>query len=135
MGKHELMFDDPALFADDDVGRSIPSRTTDPETSHAAFQSILVTASNQRGKLLLPYRYATDGLTDEEAQERSGVPVRSCWWKRCSELREVGLIVATGDVRKGQAGVERMVCVITPEGRAKLREIEQGTLFEWDSTP
>lgn len=42
-------------------------------------------------KILESFAWADS--TDEEASERAdGVHPRSCWWKRCSELRAEGLI-------------------------------------------
>jgi hypothetical protein len=106
------------------VGRTIPSRSTDPDTSHEAARQIRVTANNQRGKLLVGYRWVPRGLTDEEAQVRAGVSPLSCYWKRCSELREAGLIETTGETRKGRSGVLRMVCALTPDGLRVLAGLD-----------
>lgn len=112
------------MVTDEWIGRTIPSRNTDPQTSHDAASRIIVTANNQRGKLLAPYfsqvALERQGLTDDEAQELSGVGILSCWWKRCSELREGGFIEWTGMVRKGSADVDRMVCKVTGLGIATL---------------
>lgn len=119
VARYNEMADDP------DVGRVIPSRASDPGTSHAAAQSIIVSAKNQRGKLLRVYGGVDFGLTDDEAQERSGVSPHSCYWKRCSELRDGGYIAPTGRTRTGRAGVQRIVCQITDEGRRALRRIDE----------
>lgn len=107
----------PSLF---DETRVIPSRTTDPETSHAAAKQIVVKAGTQRWHLLAAFA-AHDheyGLTDEEAaQASSGVSLFSEYAKRCSELREAGLIEPTGDTRPGSAGPQRIVSRITANGR------------------
>lgn len=104
------------------LGTVIPSRATDPHTSHAAAEAIRVTARNQRGRLLRAYAGRPLGLTDDEAQAcAADVSELSCYWKRCSELRAAGLIVATGETRKGRAGVDRLVCALTSTGKAALR--------------
>lgn len=53
---------------------------------------------SQAGRLLLAYYQefaetgAARGLTAEEARAKSGLSVRSCFWKRVGELRDAGLI-------------------------------------------
>jgi hypothetical protein len=119
----ETLFDPP-------VGRTVPTRYSDPDTSHEAERLIRVTANNQRGKLLAAYRWAPQGFTDDEAQTTAGVSPASCYWKRCSELRDAGFIVPTGITRKGRAGVQRIVCALTPLGLKMLRDIDmEGPLF------
>lgn len=106
----------------------------EPGTHHAPSpETVLttVTADSQRGRLLLEYWEAsTAGLTDEEAATAARIPDRSCWWKRSSELRQAGLIQPMEDddgsilTRTGQAGMPRVVCVITPEGEAMAAGLE-----------
>lgn len=100
----------------------IPSRTTDPETSHAAAAEIKVRAGTQRAKLLdAHYRgneWDPSGLTDEQAMKWAGVSATSEFAKRCSELREGGFIEPTGETRPGSAGPQRIVSRITPKGIA-----------------
>jgi hypothetical protein len=116
------------------VARTIPSRTSDPGTSHAAEVSVRITGDNQRGLLLKAFRdRAADaaeaedddrGLTDEEAANRAvGVSLWSEYAKRCSELRDAGLIVQTGETRKGDAGRPRIVSAITDQGQAVLASL------------
>jgi hypothetical protein len=70
--------------------------------------------------LLSLYEYAD--LTDEQAGNLSGLAQRPkcCYWKRCSELRAKGYIVATGETRISSAGSAMQVCAITAEGRKAL---------------
>lgn len=79
---------------------------------------------NQKMRLLIQYRTAgDDGLTDEQAAQAAGLyGGTTCWWHRCSDLRADYLIEqhAVPQERKGSAGVERMVCVISDAGRAVL---------------
>lgn len=98
-----------------------PSRSTDPATSHKA-EPHRVTARNARGKLLRAFAEtsAVDGLTDEQAAHRALVSPSSEYAKRCSELREAGLIEPTGEERRGNSGQSRMVSRITEAGRVAL---------------
>lgn len=106
--------------------RTIPARRTDPATSHAATEAVTVRAGTQRHRLLAAFGLpaAVQGLTDEEAADLAdGVPYRSEYAKRCSELRAGGLIDPTGDTRPGVAGHERIVSRITDRGRAELARL------------
>lgn len=100
---------------DDDDPRKLGVRKSDPDTSHAAASNpkYLVRAGTQRYKLLLTYTQGSH--TADEAQELSGVDVRSCYWKRLSELREDGYLRRIGE-RNGQ-----MVCTLTEAGAEALR--------------
>lgn len=110
------------------VARVIPSRRTDPGTSHQADRAIVIKANTQRGRLLATFGATPhaenghqEGLTDEEAMNLTeGVSPYSEYAKRCSELRDAGLIETTGETRKGQAGTPRIVSRITDAGRAAL---------------
>ena len=87
------------------------ARTSDPITSHLGAADVEPRALTQRGRLLAAFRAHPDGLTDEEAAILAvGVSYRSCWWKRCSELRDLGLIEPTGEMREGSQGSKRIVC-------------------------
>lgn len=91
-----------------------------------------VSPDSQRGRLLLAYAEIGEmGHTDEEAARAAQIPDRSCWWKRCGELRRAGLIepVIAGEddipvQRVGSAGTMRTVCRITPEGYAAVARFE-----------
>ena len=112
--------DDPSVEA-----RLVPKRVrrTDPATSAEGAKAVSVRAGSQKAKLLRAYAEAdTDGvaLTDEDAAARAELPVRSCFWKRCGELREAGLIEFTGETRMASAGVNRNLSRITEAGRAAL---------------
>jgi hypothetical protein len=112
----------------DDLGDVIPSRSTDPDTSHVATAEIRVKAGSQRARLLAAFHDVDvrinlsglhEGLTDEEAMGYAiGVSPGSEYAKRCSELREGGFIEPTGETRAGSAGPQRIVSRITPKGRA-----------------
>lgn len=119
------------LFSTDDswpdlaeYGHTIPARATDPQTSHAATRAIVVRAGTQRHYLLAQFA-AGDHLTDEQAMEASPfVRPTSEYAKRCSELRDAGLIEPTGETRPGTAGPQRIVCRITELGRKALHHGE-----------
>lgn len=108
------------LSIDDALGDVIPSRNTDPGTSHAAAKDIRVKAGSQRALLLRAfYSYDQFGCTDDKAMIwAEGVSPYSEFSKRCSELREGGFIEPTGETRPGSAGPQRIVSRITDKGRA-----------------
>jgi hypothetical protein len=102
------------------------ARATDPATSHTAADSVAYRSRSQKARLLAAYghdyygRNGEVGLTDDEAALRAGLE-RSCFWKRCGELRADGMIADTGTTRRGPIhGEPRMVCIITAAGRAVL---------------
>ena len=99
------------------------ARRSDPATSHKAAscpQSIMKWSSN---KHLLLLAYAKRSMTDEHAEVQSGVRIAG-FWKRCSELRALGLIEPTGKTEIAKTGKEVMVSRITPRGREVLQSIK-----------
>lgn len=86
-------------------------RRRDHRTSVDGARSVAYRAGSAKARLIDVYRAAPAGLTDEEAAVAAALPPRSCWWKRCNELRAAGAIRATGHTRVGSAGVPRIVCV------------------------
>lgn len=100
--------------ADHRLGRT---RRDDHATSIAGAASVAYRAGTQKAALLAAYQAAgAAGLTDEEAAEAAGISLRSCYWKRCGELRQDGVIAPTGQTRSGDAGVDRIVCRATSTG-------------------
>lgn len=102
------------------------ARRTDPVTSHLAAVGTPGRVS-QRNRILLGYALANRwSLTDEQAAEEAGVSPRSCWWRRCSELRELGHIAPLRNedglihVMSSQ-GKQVMTSMITPAGKQYLR--------------
>lgn len=115
------------IFVDASDPRVIPSRTTDPATSHAAARTITVKAGTQRAKLLKAFMlFDVFGGTDEQAMiacQSYGVSPSSEYSKRCSELREAGLIEPTGETRTGASGHQRIVSRITEAGRKVVQSL------------
>jgi hypothetical protein len=103
-----------------EIGHVIPSRRTDPLTSHMAAEAIAIPARSQRARILIAFSRVEDA-TDDYAAQVAGISLLSCYWKRCSELREDGFIRPTGEVRPGWSGQDRIVCRITDKGLAVLR--------------
>jgi hypothetical protein len=68
--------------------------------------------------LLTQYYYSTLGLTDEEAHARAVIDGHDIkgYWKRCSDLRSLGLIQDTGTRRTLLSGSQGIVCAITQQG-------------------
>lgn len=99
-------------------------RAQDTPTSRAGAQNVRLRLHSQQALLLAVYAHpaAINGITDEEAGERSGLAdqPRCCYWKRCSELRHKGLIRDTGRVQQGTSGSYMMLCEITDAGLAEF---------------
>jgi hypothetical protein len=101
-------FDDLPLF-----------RNTDPEGSVNGAKHITPKRGSQAYSLLIAYMGSpVYGLTDEEACTIRGI---HHGWKRCADLRRLGLIEPTGDMRPTVAGVNAMVCRITQAGLEALK--------------
>lgn len=101
--------------------RVIPSRHSDPQTSHDGEKDVAMRANSQKYKLLSVY--AKNGrMNSEHAAQLAGLSPLSCYWKRCSELHlDMGYLMDTGKTEVGRAGSARIVYEITDWGRAALR--------------
>lgn len=102
-------------------------RHDDHSTSNAGAAEVAKRAGGQKRLLLQAFADAgVFGLNDEQAAERAGLPMRSCWWKRCGELRALGLVRYAHDEHGAEitsiasSGVPRKISVITPLGRSTL---------------
>lgn len=121
------IYSHPDLFSTLDTLDVSPGRTRrdDHATSRAGAQSVAFRAGTQKAALLRAYEDVDQvGMTDEDAATRAGLSIRSCYWKRCGELRAAGLIEETGETSPGEAGVPRIVCRITTLGLRVLRDAE-----------
>lgn len=98
------------------------ARRTDPWTSHAAATASRPTAQTHRDALMRVYESHPDGLTDEEAAQKAGITAGG--WKRCSELRALGLIRDTGQVRPGSSGRACIVCAV-PQSPTTLFQLTE----------
>jgi hypothetical protein len=109
-----------SLFNELDVPVIHMSRRDDPPTSKGAAQIVKTNAKTQRFQLLKAYfdHRLFSALTDDQAAEFCGLRtiISNSWWKRCSELRNLGLIKQVGTAISPFTGVERMTCEITNEG-------------------
>jgi hypothetical protein len=117
-------------------------RTGDHATSVAGARSVAFRAGSQLHRLLHGYAMAASadiyggpnrGWTDEHVAEFTGL-LRSCFWKRCGELRADGLIETIPGpgpdgvlTCPGSAGVPRIVCRITEAGTARLARLDAAT--------
>ena len=90
-------------------------RSSDPETSR---QINPIRVGTHRAILLEQYFHATLGLTDEEAGARAALAGHEIkgYWKRCSDLRTMGLIQDLGIRRAVSSGSQAIVCAITQTG-------------------
>ena len=92
------------------------ARATDPQTSRDAAAALDIDGETYR-RLLDAFRSSGDaGMTDEEAITAAGLDEARGWWKRCSELRNAGAIVPTGETRRSPTtGRARMVCRVATD--------------------
>ena len=103
-------------------------RSTDPDTSRRGAQSALVRAGSQAARLLQVYaaQITRHDLTDDEAADLAGLLSKPgcCWWHRCSDLRDRGLIAPTGIRTSAHTGEERMTCKITDAGWSLANDLK-----------
>ena len=87
-------------------------RHPDWVTSVQGAASVAYRAGSQKAKLLDAYKASyPEGLTDDEAAIKAGLPLTSCYWKRCGELRQDNAITHKGEQRTSQVtGETRIVC-------------------------
>ena len=103
------------------------ARPHGPLTSAMAGANVQMRVGSQRWQLLAKYaEHRLLGLTDEQAGMFTGLADKPgcCYWKRCSELRDMKMIKPTGEKRMSRAGEFQRVCVITAEGLSLLNEKE-----------
>jgi hypothetical protein len=100
--------------------RVIPSRHTDPITSHKGAKDVKLRADGQKMRLLKVYDQFGQ-MNSEQAAKLAGISMRSCFWKRCSELcLDMSYLLDTGKEEPGDSGSMRIVYEITSDGSAYL---------------
>lgn len=97
------------------------ARRDDPATSHKAGAEVQVRSGSHRERLLKVYAAAGVPLTDAAAARLAEMPDRSCWWKRCSELREGGYIEVVGQMLDPETGALASTCLVTAYGLSRTR--------------
>jgi hypothetical protein len=105
-------------------------RLGDPFTSVLAAHSMEGVAANQCDQLHAVYASNPNGLTDEEACNAAGLPARS--HKRCSDLRNRGVITPTEMTRVALSGRLQQVCRLVDgdhPARARAQEETVGRLM------
>lgn len=91
-------------------------RNPDWVTSVKGAQSVSYRAGSQKAKLLAAYEAAYPaGLTDDEACVAAGLPLTSCYWKRCGELRQDSAILIGPARQSRQGGEQRIECYYNTE--------------------
>lgn len=94
------------------------SRKDDWVTSIAGAESVAYRAGSQKARLLAAYEAAyPKSLTDDEACVAAGMPLTSCYWKRCGELRQDSAIVVADERISAVGGERRIACTYNPEMR------------------
>lgn len=76
-------------------------------------------------RILEAYRTAgSAGLTAEEAAIDADLSLRSCYWKRVSELVQAGFLTVTKATRISELDRPQRVNKITPAGREHLKTLK-----------
>ena len=108
------MMDEMTMFEPDYRGGR--HRNPDWITSIVGAERISYRSGSQKEKLLKAYREAYPaGLTDDEAAVAAGLPLTSCYWKRCGELREDGAIDVGVPRQSRNNGELRIECFYNTE--------------------
>lgn len=124
----------------DDYDPHTHARSSDPVTSKRAAHSAKLRAGTHKHRLLVAYSRAAVGFTDEEAAVRADL-LSVGYWKRCSDLRNAGLIEpvkhANGGIvtRLTDNGDHVMVCSITDLGLATLTAMKDPNETEPEYVP
>lgn len=110
-------------FEGNQWGSHIYVRNDAPETSRAAAASWIGKTGRDRLRILSELAIVSDGLTDQELQDRLGIRESSERPRRVS-LHQDGLIAKNGQTRPTAS--KRLACVwtITDAGRQALRQRE-----------
>lgn len=114
---------DAVLAALPQAGTGTKARSTDPATAHEASRLVKARSGTARIRLLEAFRNGADveyGLTDEEAALLAGISLTSEYATRCSELRAMGVIEFTGNVRRSRSGMDRATSILTDLGQSVL---------------
>ena len=91
-------------------------RQPDRPSSVKGAQSVAYRAGTQKARLLDAYQQAYPlGLTDDEAAVAAGLPLTSCYWKRCGELRQDNMILPGRERKSRHSGETRIECTYNPE--------------------
>lgn len=97
-------------------------RGSDPHTSTKAKDVASIRAGKAKHLLGQVFFDHPSGLTAEEAVVEAELTHQKSPWHRVSDLKAMGLIAPTGEVRLATSGAEAEVLMMTPEGREKWRE-------------
>lgn len=97
--------------------RSGRHRNPDWISSIVGAERVSYRAGTQKARLVKAYQEAyPNGLTDDEAAVAAGLPLTTCYWKRCGELREDG-VITVGEARTSrQNGELRIECFYNNDG-------------------
>lgn len=96
------------------------------EDRHTRLSGARPRFANQRHAMLYGFSLAgEDGYTDEQAAKAASLNLRSCYWKRASELRQFGYLESMKDsgaplTRKSDLGGMQQVWRITRAGKHQL---------------
>ena len=103
------------------------TRAGDHSSSRKGAASVRMRAGSQKALLLLAHlRRYPGSLSDVDAAVNAGLyhDRQTCWWKRCGELREAGLIEFTGEeVKSATTGETVKTSRLTEAGRALAEKL------------
>jgi len=123
-----ILDDDGGLFVTKPFGT--PVRKSDPHTAHQSAGDIRLKAGTQRHLMLIvfgmEYKLNNESnLTSEEAfrlgtQKYALKLSPFSYWKRISELNQMGLITYAGKDRVGESGKAQRAFCLTQSGMAEV---------------
>jgi len=103
------------------------ARRDDPDTSKKAASKNNRLRWNSQKRLLLSAFSECEDMTADEAGRATGlIGTRANYWKRCSELRELGYIRDTGETRLSECNEPQIVSRVTLLGLAALVDSRNG---------
>ena len=99
-----------------------PVRNNDPKTSHQGARDVKMRANGQKVKLLVAYGSGQE-MNPYHAAVEAGIDTTrgACYWRRCTDLEQTGLIEKTGRQSMGNAGSLRDNYRITDRGLSYLQ--------------
>lgn len=96
------------------------AHTDDPPTARdAAERNRIGKATHRRACLAMHAQFATTGLIDDEVSSLTGLSIIEAR-RRCTDLRNSGLIKFTPHTRTSDMGRAATISMITPAGREAL---------------
>lgn len=105
------------------------ARRGDPATSKAGARSVAFRAGSQKARLLVAFASSPVPICDADAARYADLLKPGiCYWKRCGELREDGLLERTGEeVESSVTGEQVPTSRLTEKGRTMVERLRAET--------